>query len=110
MHVNVNAIQQPVASVEFPNHSQLPEWMSDDQERLLYCFKDLLWFYEHCIDSEVVEFIYFRGGSSNLEETGSFDDSGQFQAAAIAQRMATSLDLMQDSASDVSMDISERFV
>ncbi|CAG9538204.1 unnamed protein product [Cercopithifilaria johnstoni] len=81
MHVNVNAIQQPPASAEFTNQSQLPEWMGDDQE---------------------------RGDSSNLDETGSFDDSGQFQAAAVAQRMATSLDLVQNPASNIPVDIPER--
>lgn len=42
-HVNVNATQQPAASAEFINQpqSQLPEWMSDDQERLFY-LKSLL--------------------------------------------------------------------
>uniref|UniRef100_A0A0R3S1L7 GYF domain-containing protein n=1 Tax=Elaeophora elaphi TaxID=1147741 RepID=A0A0R3S1L7_9BILA len=80
MHVTVTALQQPTVSAEFTNQSQLPEWMSDDQE---------------------------RGDSSNLEETGSFDDSGQFQTVTIAQRMS-SLDLMQNPASNVPVDIPER--
>lgn len=42
IHVNVNATQQPAANAEFTSQSQLPEWMSDDQERLFYRFKDLL--------------------------------------------------------------------
>ncbi|VDK82830.1 unnamed protein product [Litomosoides sigmodontis] len=82
-HVSVNVTQQPAASAEFINQpqSQLPEWMSDDQE---------------------------RGDSANLEETGSFDDSGQFQAASIAQRMTTSLDLIQNPTSNMLLDIPER--
>ncbi|KAL3995540.1 GYF domain family protein [Acanthocheilonema viteae] len=81
MHVNMNVMQQPAASVEFTNQSQLPEWMSEDQE---------------------------RGNSSNMDETGSFDDSGQFQAAAIAERMATSLDLIESPTSNIPVDIPER--
>uniref|UniRef100_A0A1I8EIE4 GYF domain-containing protein n=1 Tax=Wuchereria bancrofti TaxID=6293 RepID=A0A1I8EIE4_WUCBA len=80
-HINVNAMQQPAANAEFTSQSQLPEWMSDDQE---------------------------RGDSSNLDETGSFDDSGQFQTATVAHRMATSLDLIQNPASNIPVDIPER--
>ncbi|VIO95044.1 Uncharacterized protein BM_BM2317 [Brugia malayi] len=79
-HINVNAMQQPAANAEFTSQSQLPEWMSDDQE---------------------------RGDSSNLDETGSFDDSGQFQTATVIHRMATSLDLIQNSASNIPVDIPE---
>ncbi|VDK76418.1 unnamed protein product [Onchocerca ochengi] len=82
LHVSMNsATQQSAANAEFTSQSQLPEWMSDDQE---------------------------RGDSSNLEETGSFDDSGQFQTSAIAQRMATSLGLIRNPASNIPVDIPER--
>uniref|UniRef100_A0A915Q3H9 GYF domain-containing protein n=1 Tax=Setaria digitata TaxID=48799 RepID=A0A915Q3H9_9BILA len=81
-HVGTNTtIQQPAANAEFTSQSQLPEWMSDDRE---------------------------RGDNSNLEETGSFDDRGQFQTSKFAQRMTTSLDLMQNPASNVPVDIPER--
>ncbi|KAM3715672.1 GYF domain-containing protein, partial [Dirofilaria immitis] len=82
IHANMNAaIQQSQTNAEFTGQSQLPEWMSDDQE---------------------------RGKNSNLEETGSFDDSGQFQTAAIAQQMGASLDLIQNSVSNIEQDIPER--
>ncbi|VDN04057.1 unnamed protein product [Thelazia callipaeda] len=81
-HANTNTtLQQPSTNSEFPSHSQLPEWMSDDHE---------------------------REGNSNLGESGSFDDSGQFRTCNIVERMAN-LTLKSPATTISQINITERF-